>query len=228
MPNGSQINDEEINQMIASLKQNEAGTSNPIRGERVIAPPSRQPAPMMQPPMPPQPMSQPAAPMNQDNAPIASTSGITYSADPASQQSTPQPAPVSQPVQNNAPAPQQPFQPAAPAPAKPEEKPVEKKEEKVTPETDDKKPADKPKAKPASDLDDIKKQALNELRPLVDKLNLPPEEKFDTLLLLIRTTDDSTLISKAHETAMKITDESERAQALLDVVKEIDFFDQAK
>ena len=131
MPNGSQINDEEINQMIASLKQNEAGTSNPIRGERVIAPPSRQPAPMMQPPMPPQPMSQPAAPMNQDNAPIASTSGITYSADPAPQQSAQQPAPTPQPVQNNAPAPQQPFQPAAPAPAKPEEKPVEKKEEKV-------------------------------------------------------------------------------------------------
>lgn len=34
MPNGSQINDEEINQMIASLKQNEAGASNPIRGRK--------------------------------------------------------------------------------------------------------------------------------------------------------------------------------------------------
>lgn len=75
-----------------------------------------------------------------------------------------------------------------------------------------------------SDLDSIKKTALEELRPLVDKLDLPADEKFDTLLLLIRSTDDKTLVSAAHEAARGISDETKRAQALLDVIKEIDYF----
>ena len=50
-----------------------------------------------------------------------------------------------------------------------------------------------------------------------------PKKKFDTYLLLIRSTDDKTLIAPAHEAAKNIADESRRAQALLDVIKEIDF-----
>lgn len=72
-------------------------------------------------------------------------------------------------------------------------------------------------------LEDIKRDAIIELRPLVDKLNLSPEEKFDTYLLLIRSTDDVTLIEPAHIAARNIADESKRAQALLDIIKEIDF-----
>lgn len=74
------------------------------------------------------------------------------------------------------------------------------------------------------DLDSIKQSALTELRPLVDKLDLSPEEKFDTYLLLIRSTDDRTLIAPAYDAAKNIPDETRRAQALLDVIKEIDFF----
>lgn len=76
----------------------------------------------------------------------------------------------------------------------------------------------------AGELDTIKKAALEELRPLADKLNLPPEEKFDTLLLIIRSTDDKELISVAHEAAKAIPDETRRAQALLDIIKEIEYF----
>jgi hypothetical protein len=76
---------------------------------------------------------------------------------------------------------------------------------------------------PKNDLEGIKKDALNELRPLVDKLDLSPEEKFDIYLLLLRSTDDVALIAPAHATAQKISDESKRAQALLDIIKEIDF-----
>ena len=75
----------------------------------------------------------------------------------------------------------------------------------------------------AGELDGVKQEAITELRPLVDKLNLPAEEKFDTYLLLIRSTDDKSLIAPAHEAAKAITDETRRAQALLDVIKEIDF-----
>ena len=75
----------------------------------------------------------------------------------------------------------------------------------------------------SSELDSVKLDAINELRPLVDKLTLAPEEKFDTYLLLIRSTDDKTLIAPAHEAAKSIADETRRAQALLDIIKEIDF-----
>jgi hypothetical protein len=75
----------------------------------------------------------------------------------------------------------------------------------------------------SGDLDDIKKDALTELRPLVDKLDLAPDEKFDTYLLLIRSTDDKALIAPAHEAAKSIPDETKRAQALLDIIKEIDY-----
>ncbi len=75
----------------------------------------------------------------------------------------------------------------------------------------------------AGELDGVKQAAITELRPLVDKLTLPPEEKFDTYLLLIRSTDDKSLIGPAHEAAKMISDETRRAQALLDVIKEIDF-----
>jgi len=74
----------------------------------------------------------------------------------------------------------------------------------------------------------IKKDALGELRPLVDKLNVSPEEKFDTYLLLIRSTDDADLIAPAHEAAKQIPDEARRAEALLDVIKEIDYLSHPK
>lgn len=73
-------------------------------------------------------------------------------------------------------------------------------------------------------LESIKKDALAELRPLVDKLDLPADEKFDTLLLIIRSTDDKSLVQSAYDAAKNITDETKRAEALLDVVKEIDYF----
>lgn len=76
-------------------------------------------------------------------------------------------------------------------------------------------------------LDDIKQNALSELRPLVNKLNVSPEEKFDTYLLLLRSTDDTSLIAPAHEAAVAIPDETRKAQALLDIIKEIDFLSQS-
>ncbi len=84
-------------------------------------------------------------------------------------------------------------------------------------------PIKTPRGAGSSDLDSIKKDALSELRPLVDKLDLTPEDKFDTYLLLIRSTDDKELIAPAHLAAQSIPDESKRAQALLEIIKEIDF-----
>jgi len=81
-------------------------------------------------------------------------------------------------------------------------------------------------ATPATDdnLVAIKQQALQQLSPLVDHLDQTPEEKFHTTMMMIQASDDQSLIKTAYETAQKITDEKAKAQALLDVVNEINYF----
>ncbi len=70
----------------------------------------------------------------------------------------------------------------------------------------------------------IKEEALDELEPLIDKLDLPPEEKFPALMMIIQTTDDQDLIKAAYNTAHAIKDDKTRARALLDIVNEINYF----
>lgn len=71
---------------------------------------------------------------------------------------------------------------------------------------------------------DIKQQALQQLTPLVDHLDQNPEEKFRTTMMMIQAADNHALIQTAYEAAQKITDEKVRAQALLDIVNEINYF----
>lgn len=106
--------------------------------------------------------------------------------------------------------------------------PAEPKEDKPAPSIvhphakNHKNDEDKPAV--SGDLDGLKASALEELRPLVGKLKLPAKERFDTLLLIIRSTDDQSLLGQAHEAAKEIEDDTQRAEALLDVIKEIDYF----
>ncbi len=85
--------------------------------------------------------------------------------------------------------------------------------------------SDTPSIKP-DDLMDLKEQALHSLQPLVSHLDQTPEEKFKTTMMLIQATDNSSLVKEAYEAANQITDEKVRAQALLDVVNEINYFTQ--
>jgi hypothetical protein len=75
-----------------------------------------------------------------------------------------------------------------------------------------------------SDLIDIKQSALKELSPLVDHLDQTPEEKFRTTMMMIQASDNQALIKDAYDAAQKITDEKTKAQALLDIVNEINYF----
>lgn len=177
MQNQSGVNDEELNKMIASLRQ-EQQTNSPA-GQVVNQPPA-----------------QPAKPAPATPAKPTGKSG---------------PAQPTDPILTDVLA-----QPAKPAKAKSE-------------------PATPPNVNPlghnvdSGALGDIRLQVISELRPLVNRLDfLAPADKFDTLLLLIRTIDDSSLIPMAHQTAMAIPDEVKRAQALLDILKEIDFFTQKR
>ncbi len=169
----------------------------------------------------PAPGSSPVIPPNSPIAPPAFAAPITplsTPTDPATaQQDTPSwatPAPTPEPF---APTPSPVIEPVV-TPVAPD------------PVTDTPAPAVEPSVASTgnSELDGIKTDALLELRPLVDKLSVSPEEKFDTYLLLIRSTDDPALIAPAHEAAKLISDEARRAEALLDIIKEIDYLSKQK
>jgi hypothetical protein len=76
------------------------------------------------------------------------------------------------------------------------------------------------------ELIDIKQKALDDLTPLVGQLDQSPEDKFRTIMMMIQAKDDQSLIQSAYTAAHEIKDEKARAQALLDVVNEINYFTQ--
>lgn len=75
---------------------------------------------------------------------------------------------------------------------------------------------------------DIKQRALQQLSPLVGHLDQTPEEKFKTTMMMIQASDDKTLVKTAYEAALAIDNEKTRAQALLDVINEINYFTHPK
>ena len=83
-----------------------------------------------------------------------------------------------------------------------------------------------PAVKGSDDLHELKQQALQALSPVVDHLDQTPEEKFNTTMMMIQATENKELLSKAYEAAQAIPDEKVKAQALLDVVNEINYFSQ--
>jgi hypothetical protein len=87
-------------------------------------------------------------------------------------------------------------------------------------------PQDAPTDSANSELNTIKQQALAQLAPIVDKLDQSPEEKFRTLMMMIQSSDDQTQIRAAFEAASVIEDDTKKAQALLGIINEIDYFTQ--
>ncbi|HSX29915.1 MAG TPA: hypothetical protein VLE73_05155 [Candidatus Saccharimonadales bacterium] len=76
------------------------------------------------------------------------------------------------------------------------------------------------------DLLGIKQQALQQLSPLIGHLDQSPEDKFRTTMMMIQASDNQGLIKDAYEAAQQIGDEKVRAQALLDIINEINYFTQ--
>ena len=79
-------------------------------------------------------------------------------------------------------------------------------------------------AQTPEELITIKQEALQSLKPLVGHLEQTPEERFRTTMMMIQAADDQSLIPEAYEAAKSIEDDKVRAQALLDVVNEINYF----
>lgn len=80
----------------------------------------------------------------------------------------------------------------------------------------------------STDLLDIKQQVLQTLTPIVHHLEQDSSEKFATTMMMIQATDNQDLIPAAYQAAQEIPDEKQKAQALLDIVKEINYFTQEK
>lgn len=84
-------------------------------------------------------------------------------------------------------------------------------------------------ASPAVDKDKLagmKQQALDHLEPLVDHLDQTPEEEFKTTMMRIQANDNHTLLDRALSAAKNISDDKKRAQAMLDIINEINYFSQ--
>lgn len=87
-------------------------------------------------------------------------------------------------------------------------------------------PATDTPAQNSGDLLTIKQAALQQLSPLVGHLEQSPEEKFRTTMMMIQASDNADFIKDAFEAAQQITDDKARAQALLDIINEINYFTQ--
>ena len=72
------------------------------------------------------------------------------------------------------------------------------------------------------DLDRVKFNALNEIRPILETVDILPEKKFTIYKDIIELTDDKACIEPAYNAARQITDEKERAEALLYIIEIID------
>jgi hypothetical protein len=190
--------------------------------------------------IPPVGMQQPVANVaayDATTAPPVDDSGASYI------MTTPPAQSVAQPTQQQSPA----YHPTVGAPmiAPQTPAPLEQPaiDEAVTPTTQDPVPTNDTTPQDTTDsftvpvsvtpaepgsLMAIKQQALQQLSPLVNHLNQTPEERFTTTMMMLQATDDQTLVPLAYEAAQTITDDKARAQALLDVVNEINYFSKTK
>ena len=71
-------------------------------------------------------------------------------------------------------------------------------------------------------IDQVKEAALRELAPIVDKLDIPAEQKFGIYKDVIDNYHDSSVIESAYHAASDIKDDQSRSEALLYIIDSID------
>ena len=79
----------------------------------------------------------------------------------------------------------------------------------------------------ADKLDSTKKRALESLAPLLGSLNVDPERKFEICMNAIRFTDNKDLVETALEAAEAIEEKGTKAEALVELITEINYLQQA-
>ncbi len=134
------------------------------------------------------------------------------------------PFPTPEPILPETPATAPTINFANPAPATPT--PVEEAPAEVAPvieETPVKATQEIATEAPASlNMKQVKEAALRDLIPLLDRLPLSAKQKFDIYHDIIEELHDYTAVEHAYHAAAEITDDTERAEALLYLVESID------
>ena len=126
----------------------------------------------------------------------------------------PAPEPATMPpMPQSAPAPAIPA-PAIPAPAIPAPAPVVPEPAPV--------PVQSMFNSPNLNTRQVKEAALRDLIPLLDRLNMTPSQKFNICRNIFEDLRDYTVLEQAYRAATEITNETERAEALLYLVESID------
>ena len=72
------------------------------------------------------------------------------------------------------------------------------------------------------DLDKVRSNALSDIRPVLEKIEISPEKKFIVYRDIIDVFDDKACFEPAYAAATKIADDKERAEALLYIIEKID------
>jgi len=70
----------------------------------------------------------------------------------------------------------------------------------------------------------LKQHALEALLPIVDSMQEAPERKFEILITATRSSEDPSLLDKALGAAQQISDPNNKADALLDVLNEVNYY----
>jgi hypothetical protein len=79
-----------------------------------------------------------------------------------------------------------------------------------------------------ANLDSIKTKAIEALTPIIDSLdNMDPERKFDICLTALRYTDNHHLAESALNAAMAIQEKGTKAEALVELINEINYLENA-
>ncbi|MCR5572624.1 MAG: hypothetical protein K6F57_02515 [Candidatus Saccharibacteria bacterium] len=72
------------------------------------------------------------------------------------------------------------------------------------------------------DLDKVKTMALSDLRPILEKVDIPAEKKFMIYKDILELTEDKACIEPAYNAARDIADEKAKGEALIFIVEYID------
>lgn len=71
-------------------------------------------------------------------------------------------------------------------------------------------------------LDSVKANILKDLAPLMDKIHVEPEKKFELYTDMLAENNDASIVGPAYETARQISDEEKRGEALLSLFEKIE------
>lgn len=82
-------------------------------------------------------------------------------------------------------------------------------------------PAPVAEVAPASSTQEIKKAALRDLVPLLEKISMDPTQKFEIYRDIFNELKDYTVLEPAYRVARDIADENKRAEALIYLIEAI-------